>query len=70
MATVYSDLIHPTAVIDHEAVIAHDVQIGPYAVIEGSVQIGPGCVIEAHACLIGTARHGPRQFRRPRCRAR
>jgi UDP-N-acetylglucosamine acyltransferase len=53
MATVCSDLIHPTAVIDHEAVIAHDVQIGPYAVIEGSVQIGPRCVIEAHACLSG-----------------
>ena len=50
---VYSDLIHPTAVIDPEATIAPDVQIGPYAVIEGPVQIGPGCVIEAHACLCG-----------------
>jgi UDP-N-acetylglucosamine acyltransferase len=62
MATVCSDLIHPTAVIDHEAVIAHDVQIGPYAVIEGSVQIGPGCIIEAHACLSGPLVMGHNNF--------
>jgi UDP-N-acetylglucosamine acyltransferase len=53
MALLYSELIHPTAIIDSEAVIALDVQIGPYAIIDGPVQIGPGCVIEAHACLTG-----------------
>ena len=53
MALAYSELIHPTAIIDPEAMFAPDVQIGPYVVIEGPVQIGPGCVIEAHACLTG-----------------
>jgi len=53
MALAYSDVIHPSAVIDPEATIAPDVQIGPYVVIDGPVQIGPGCIIEAHACLNG-----------------
>jgi UDP-N-acetylglucosamine acyltransferase len=53
MATIVSERIHPTAVIDHEAVLADDVRIGPYAVIEGPVEIGPGSVVEAHGCLSG-----------------
>lgn len=53
MATILSEMIHPTAVIDPEAAIAADVRVGPYAVIEGPVEIGPGCVIEAHASLSG-----------------
>jgi UDP-N-acetylglucosamine acyltransferase len=53
MATIVSDLIHPTAVIDLDAVLAADVRVGPYAVIEGPVEIGTGSVIEAHACLSG-----------------
>lgn len=48
-----SDLIHPTAVISPEAVLAPDVRVGPFATIEGPVQIGAGCVIESHACLTG-----------------
>jgi UDP-N-acetylglucosamine acyltransferase len=62
MALAYSELIHPTAVIDPEAVIAADVQIGPYAIIDGPVQIGPGCVIEAHACLCGPLTMGRDNF--------
>jgi UDP-N-acetylglucosamine acyltransferase len=53
MALAYSDLIHPTAVIDPEADIGPGVQIGPYVTIEGPVHVGPGCQIEAHACLSG-----------------
>ena len=62
MTLLYSELIHPTAVIDPEAVIAPDVQIGPYAMIEGPVRIGPGCVIEAHACLTGPLAMGSNNF--------
>ncbi len=62
MTLLYSELIHPTAVIDTEAVIAPDVQIGPYAIIDGPVQIGPGCVIEAHACLSGPLVMGRNNF--------
>ncbi len=62
MAIAYSELIHPTAIIDPEAVIASDVQIGPYALIEGPVEIGPGCVIEGHACLSGPLVMGRENF--------
>lgn len=62
MTLLYSELIHPTVVIDSEAVIAPDVQIGPYAIIDGPVQIGPGCVIEAHACLSGPLVMGRNNF--------
>ena len=62
MTLLYSELIHPTAVIDPEAVIAPDVQIGPYAMIEGPVRIGPGCVIEAHSCLSGPLAMGSNNF--------
>lgn len=35
--------IHPTAIVDPDAVLGDDVAIGPYAVIEGGVSIGAGC---------------------------
>jgi UDP-N-acetylglucosamine acyltransferase len=53
MAVALSDLIHPTAVIDPEATLAPDVQVGPYTIIEGPVEVGPRCIIEGHACLAG-----------------
>jgi UDP-N-acetylglucosamine acyltransferase len=62
MALAYSEAIHSTAIIDPEAIIAPDVQIGPYAIIEGAVQIGAGCVIEAHACLSGPLNIGKDNF--------
>lgn len=62
MATIVSEGIHPTAVIDPQAEVAPDVQIGPYAVIEGPVEIGPGCVIEAHSCLSGPLTLGQDNF--------
>jgi UDP-N-acetylglucosamine acyltransferase len=62
MALTVSELIHPTAVIDREAWLADDVQVGPYAIIEGAVEIGPECVIEAHACVCGPLTMGPRNF--------
>jgi UDP-N-acetylglucosamine acyltransferase len=62
MATIVSELTHPTAVIDLEAAIAPDVRIGPYVVIEGPVEIGPGCIIEAHACLSGPLSMGRDNF--------
>ncbi len=43
--------IHSTAVVDPEAQIASDVEIGPYAVIEGPVRIGRGTRIWSHAYL-------------------
>jgi len=62
MTVALSDLIHPTAVIDPEATLAPDVQVGPYAIIEGPVEIGPDCVIEGHACLTGPLSMGAENF--------
>ena len=46
-------LIHPTAIISAEAILAPDVRVGPFAVIDGPVQIGPGSHIRAHVHLMG-----------------
>ena len=51
MNTTNTLAIHPTAVIDPEADIAPDVEVGPYAVIEGPVRIGRGTKIWPHAYL-------------------
>ncbi len=53
MSLTISESIHPMAMIDPDATLADDVEVGPYVVIEGPVEVGPGCVIEAHACLCG-----------------
>ena len=45
--------IHPTAVIDPQADLASDVEVGPYAVIEGPVHVGKGTRIWPHAYLAG-----------------
>jgi UDP-N-acetylglucosamine acyltransferase len=45
--------IHPTAIIDPQAEIDSDVEIGPYAVIEGVVKIERGTRVMAHAYLTG-----------------
>ena len=39
--------IHPTAIIDTEAIIGEGVYVGPYTVI-GKAVIGDGCVIDSH----------------------
>lgn len=42
---------HSTAVIHPDAILADNVEIGPYAVIEGAARIGSGCIIQAHAII-------------------
>jgi len=43
--------IHPTAIVDPEAKLADDVQVGPFCVIEGDVEIGSGCVLREHVVI-------------------
>jgi UDP-N-acetylglucosamine acyltransferase len=62
MLMTVSEHIHPTAVIDPNANLAADVQVGPYAIIEGQVEVGPGCVIESHSCLSGPMVMGANNF--------
>ncbi len=62
MSTLMSELVHPTAVISHEADLPADVQVGPYAIIDGPVRVGPGTIIEGHACLCGPMEMGRDNF--------
>lgn len=53
MAIAKSARIHPTAVIDPQAEIDEEVQVGPFVVIDGPCRVGPGCVLKAGAHLMG-----------------
>ena len=60
MALTLSELIHPTAVIDPDAVLAGDVQVGPYAIIEGPGR-GRAGLRDRGTCLpFWSAHHGRR----------
>ncbi len=51
---------HPTALIDGSAVLAPDVEVGPYAIIEAGVVLGPGCRVHAHAQILSGVEMGAR----------
>ncbi len=46
-------MIHPTAIVDSNAEIAGDVEIGPYCVVEGGARIGAGSRLESHVVVQG-----------------
>src|SRR5271165_4931987 len=58
MPIAHSARIHPTAIIDPEADLGEDVQVGPFVVIEGPVRVGAGCVLKAGAHLLGSLTMG------------
>ena len=45
--------IHPTAVVDPEAELAADVEVGPYCVVGSKVKLGAGTVLDAHVVVGG-----------------
>ncbi|MCB1841447.1 MAG: acyl-ACP--UDP-N-acetylglucosamine O-acyltransferase [Halioglobus sp.] len=51
-------MIHPTAIVATTAVIADDLEIGPYSIIGEHVEIGSGCRIESHVVINGPTRIG------------
>jgi len=51
-------MIHSTAIISDKAVIADDVEIGPYCVIGDDVEIGAGTHIDSHVVVNGPAKIG------------
>ncbi len=53
-----NDFIHSTAIIDSSAVIAPDVQIGPYCIIGPNVTIGAGTKLHSHVVVGGFTRIG------------
>ncbi len=50
--------IHPQAIVDPQARLAEDVEVGPFTVIEADVEIGEGTWIGPHAVLKGPMRIG------------
>ncbi|NNJ96550.1 MAG: acyl-ACP--UDP-N-acetylglucosamine O-acyltransferase [Gammaproteobacteria bacterium] len=51
-------VIHETAIIDGSAVIASDVEIGPYTIVGADVQIDSGTIVGPHVVLKGPTRIG------------
>ncbi len=51
-------LIHPTAVIDHSAILADDVVVGPWCVIGPKVTIGAGTILRNHVVIESHTRIG------------
>jgi len=43
--------VHPTAVVDPDAVVGEGCEVGPYVVIGRGAEIGAGCVIGPHAVV-------------------
>lgn len=50
--------IHPTALVDPDATIGKDVEIGPYTVIEGQATVGEGCRIGPQVHIAGAVNLG------------
>jgi UDP-N-acetylglucosamine acyltransferase len=45
--------VHPTALVDPEAIVADDVEIGAFSIVGPKVTIGPGSWIGPHVVLTG-----------------
>jgi UDP-N-acetylglucosamine acyltransferase len=50
--------VHPTALVADSAVLADDVEVGPYSIIGDHVEIGAGSRIESHVVVNGPTRIG------------
>ena len=50
--------VHPTTLIADSAVLAEDVEVGPYSIIGEHVEIGAGTRIESHVVVNGPTRIG------------
>src|SRR5579884_2981380 len=59
--------IHPTAIVDAEAEIAPDAEIGPYCIIRGNVKIGARTRLLAHNYLEGKLAIGEDNIFYPYC---
>lgn len=51
-------MIHPTAIIDSDAILADHVKVGPYSIIGAGVEIGCGTEIKSHVAIHGPTRIG------------
>lgn len=54
--------IHPTSVVESQAELAEDVQIGPFCYVENGVSIGAGTRLESHVSIKGGTSIGERNL--------
>ncbi|MDY6914278.1 MAG: acyl-ACP--UDP-N-acetylglucosamine O-acyltransferase [Planctomycetota bacterium] len=59
--------IHPTAIVDSNAKLADDVEVGPYCIVEADVKIGAGTVLRSHAVIRRYTTLGRRNLVDPFC---
>lgn len=59
--------IHPTAIVDPQAELGRDVEIGPLSYVGPGVQLGDECVLHAHVTLLGPSEFGARNEFHPQC---
>ena len=52
--------VHPSALIDANATLHHDVTVGPFCVVGAGVQVGPGTRLRSHVTIEGPTRIGAR----------
>lgn len=45
--------IHPTSIVDKNAKLGDNIEIGPYCTVGPQVQLGDGCVLRSHVVLEG-----------------
>ena len=55
-------MIHPTAIIDKNAILGENIEIGPYSVIESDVQLGRAVKIAPYVHLKGNTYIGDNTF--------
>ncbi|MCD8535240.1 MAG: acyl-ACP--UDP-N-acetylglucosamine O-acyltransferase [Verrucomicrobia bacterium] len=46
-------IIHPTAIVDHDAELGEGTCVGPYSIIESGVTVGAHCHIGPHVHILG-----------------
>ena len=51
-------MIHPTAIIDVDAVLGQNVEIGPYCVVGPGVVLGDDVVLKSHVVIRGPSNIG------------
>ncbi|HCH65863.1 MAG TPA: acyl-[acyl-carrier-protein]--UDP-N-acetylglucosamine O-acyltransferase, partial [Deltaproteobacteria bacterium] len=52
--------VHPTAIVDEDAQLGANIEVGPYAIIEAGVRLGDGVRIGPHAVIHGGTTIGAR----------
>ncbi len=59
--------IHPTAIVDRQAELGPDVEVGALCYIGPQVRVGAGCKLGPRVTLLGPSEFGPRNVFYPGC---